>query len=135
MSKAQLPLLTSVIMVTQAFISAPAGIRAKRSIKDRNQVLLFGYAAMIAADLTFAFLPTVYGEHSACPPGTRLFHPGLQFRSLLSWRCAMSCSNAQLKEGHVSQCDRASHCLREMGALRDALHLAWQAKKRSNRSM
>ena len=63
MSRAQLPLLTSVIMVTQAFISAPAGIRAKRSIKDRNQVLLFGYAAMIAADLTFAFLPTVYGEH------------------------------------------------------------------------
>ncbi|CAK0785495.1 hypothetical protein CVIRNUC_008704 [Coccomyxa viridis] len=61
MSRAQLPLLTSVIMVTQAFISAPAGIRAKRSIKDRNQVLLFGYAAMIAADLTFAFLPTVYG--------------------------------------------------------------------------
>ncbi len=62
MSKAQLPLLTSVIMVTQAFISAPAGIRAKRSLKDRNQVLLLGYAAMIAADLTFAFMPTVYGE-------------------------------------------------------------------------
>ncbi|CAL5224326.1 g6995 [Coccomyxa viridis] len=61
MSKAQLPLLTSVIMVTQAFISAPAGIRAKRSLKDRNQVLLLGYAAMIAADLTFAFMPTVYG--------------------------------------------------------------------------
>ena len=75
MSRAQLPLLTSVIMVTQAFISAPAGIRAKRSIKDRNQVLLFGYAAMIAADLTFAFLPTVYGEHSARPPGIRLFYP------------------------------------------------------------
>ena len=62
MSKAQLPLLTSVIMVTQAFISAPAGIRAKRSLKDRNQVLLLGYAAMIAADLTFAFMPTVYGK-------------------------------------------------------------------------
>ena len=62
MSKAQLPLLTSVIMVTQAFISAPAGLRAKRSLKDRNQVLLLGYAAMIAADLTFAFMPTVYGE-------------------------------------------------------------------------
>jgi hypothetical protein len=62
MSRAQLPLLTSVIMVTQAFISAPAGIRAKRSLRDRNQVLLLGYAAMIAADLTFAFMPTVYGE-------------------------------------------------------------------------
>ena len=64
MSKAQLPLLTSVIMVTQAFISAPAGIWAKRSLKDRNKVLLLGYAAMIAADLTFAFMPTVYGEQA-----------------------------------------------------------------------
>lgn len=61
MSKAQLPLLTSIIMVTQAFLSAPAGIRAKRSIKDRNQVLLLGYAAMIAADLSFALIPSVVG--------------------------------------------------------------------------
>ena len=42
MSKAQLPLLTSVIMLGQAFLSAPAGLRAKRSIGDRNQVLLAG---------------------------------------------------------------------------------------------
>ncbi|KAK9917953.1 hypothetical protein WJX75_000018 [Coccomyxa subellipsoidea] len=61
MSKAQLPLLTSIIMVVQAFLSAPAGIRAKRSIKDRNQVLLLGYAAMIAADLCFALVPSVVG--------------------------------------------------------------------------
>ena len=77
MSKAQLPLLTSVIMITQAFISAPAGLRAKRSLKDRNQVLLLGYAAMIAADLTFAFMPTVYGEPlvfctSGRAPGARV---------------------------------------------------------------
>ena len=38
MSKTQLPLLTSVIMLGQAFLSAPAGLRAKRSIADRNQV-------------------------------------------------------------------------------------------------
>ena len=61
MSKAQLPLLTSVMMVVQAGLAAPAGLRAKRSLKDRNAVLLTGYAAMIAADLTFAFLPTVQG--------------------------------------------------------------------------
>ncbi|KAK9839281.1 hypothetical protein WJX81_005580 [Elliptochloris bilobata] len=61
MSKAQLPLLTSIMMVVQAFLAAPAGLRAKRSIADRNQVLLVGYAAMIAADLTFALVPTVYG--------------------------------------------------------------------------
>ena len=76
MSKAQLPLLTSVIMLGQAFLSAPAGLRAKRSIKDRNQVLLAGYAAMIAADLAFALVPTYYGAarqrvllcHPAHPP-------------------------------------------------------------------
>jgi hypothetical protein len=66
MSKAQLPLLTSIMMVTQAFLSAPAGIRAKRSIKDRNAVILLGYAAMIAADLTFALVPSVYGK-LPCP--------------------------------------------------------------------
>jgi hypothetical protein len=38
MSKAQLPLLTSIMMVVQAFLAAPAGLRAKRSIADRNQV-------------------------------------------------------------------------------------------------
>ena len=64
MSKAQLPLLTSIIMVVQALLSAPAGIRAKRSIKDRNQVLLLGYAAMIAADLSFALVPSVVGALS-----------------------------------------------------------------------
>ncbi len=63
MSKAQLPLLTSIIMVVQAFLSAPAGIRAKRSLKDRNQVLLLGYVAMIAADLSFALVPSMIGAH------------------------------------------------------------------------
>ncbi len=74
MSKAQLPLLTSIIMVVQAFLSAPAGLRAKRSIADRNQVLLLGYAAMIAADLSFALVPSMLGEWPTtsfwqpCPP-------------------------------------------------------------------
>ena len=61
MSKAQLPLLTSIMMVVQAFLAAPAGLRAKRSLKDRNQVLLLGYAAMIAADLSFALFQTAMG--------------------------------------------------------------------------
>ncbi len=141
MSKAQLPLLTSVIMLGQAFLSAPAGLRAKRSIADRNQVppnlaaftamtpahvhqhaagmiswercgpglhagpwhevycagrarsslgsihlvslaqlsgccccccwcaqvLLVGYAAMIAADMAFALMPTYLGACRALP--------------------------------------------------------------------
>ena len=67
MPKAQLPLLTSTIMIVQAVVAAPAGIRAKGSIKARNQVLLLGYAAMIAADLAFAFLGTVPGEGTTPP--------------------------------------------------------------------
>lgn len=62
MPKAQLPLLTSTIMLVQAFLSAPAGLRAKGSIKARNTVLLLGYGAMIAADLCFAFFSTIPGE-------------------------------------------------------------------------
>ena len=46
MSKAQLPLLTSIMMVVQAFLAAPAGLRAKRSIADRNQVRLWCSAGL-----------------------------------------------------------------------------------------
>ena len=35
--KTQLPLLTSLMMVVQAALAAPAGLRAKRSLKDRNK--------------------------------------------------------------------------------------------------
>ena len=38
MPKSQLPLLTSVMMVAQATLAAPSGIRAKNSIASRNQV-------------------------------------------------------------------------------------------------
>jgi len=61
MPRSQLPLLTSTMMIAQAVLAAPAGLRAKASIKARNGVLLLGYAAMIAADLSFAFFNT--------PPG------------------------------------------------------------------
>ena len=60
--KSQLPLLTSAMMVTQAFLAAPAGLAAKKSLGARNRVILVGYAAMIAADLSFALLPSVIGE-------------------------------------------------------------------------
>lgn len=61
MPKAQLPALTSVMMVVQACLAAPAGLRAKRSLADRNAVLLTGFAAMLAADAAFALLPTTAG--------------------------------------------------------------------------
>ena len=60
--KSQLPVLMSIIMVSQALLSAPSGIRAKRSLGDRNKVLLTGYAAMIGADLAFALLPHATGK-------------------------------------------------------------------------
>lgn len=70
MPKAQLPLLTSTMMLVQAFLAAPAGLRAKGSIKARNTVLLLGYLAMILADLSFAFLGSVPGaslhDESSC---------------------------------------------------------------------
>ncbi len=59
--RASLPALTSVMMVVQAALAAPAGLRAKRSLADRNAVLLTGFAAMLAADAAFALLPTAGG--------------------------------------------------------------------------
>jgi hypothetical protein len=61
MPKAQLPALTSLMMVVQAALAAPAGARAKRSLSDRNAVLLAGYAAMLAADAAFACIPSTAG--------------------------------------------------------------------------
>ena len=61
MAKSQLPLLTSAMMLTQALLAAPAGIRAKTSLKARNNVLLLGFLAMIGADLAFAFIGSVPG--------------------------------------------------------------------------
>ena len=62
--KSQLPLLTSAMMVTQAFLAAPAGLAAKKSLGARNRVILTGYAAMIAADLSFALLPSTIGAQA-----------------------------------------------------------------------
>ena len=64
--KSQLPVLMSTVMVVQAFLAAPSGLQAKRSLGARNQVLLLGYAAMIAADLCFALWPTASGIALPC---------------------------------------------------------------------
>jgi MFS family permease len=61
MDKASLPVLTSVIMITQAILSTPAGMRAKRSVKDRNTVIIAGTAVLILANAAFAFLPSYLG--------------------------------------------------------------------------
>lgn len=73
MNKAQLPILTSIMMISQAVLSTPCGLRAKRSLKARNGMLLAGFGAMIAADLTFAKLSSPQGEatglHLPMPDG------------------------------------------------------------------
>ena len=66
MNKAQLPVLTSIMMISQAVLSTPCGLRAKRSLKARNGMLLAGFGAMSAADLTFAKLSS--------PPGDLTMH-------------------------------------------------------------
>ncbi|KAK9807690.1 hypothetical protein WJX72_006202 [[Myrmecia] bisecta] len=61
MAKSQLPLITSTMMLAQAFLSTSFGLRAKRSVRDRNNTLLQGYAAIIAANLAFALVPNTAG--------------------------------------------------------------------------
>lgn len=61
MDKAQLPVLMSIMMITQAVLSTPCGLRAKRSLKERNHLLLGGFGTMIVADLFFAKLGTPQG--------------------------------------------------------------------------
>jgi hypothetical protein len=76
MPKAQLPILVSIIMVIQAVLAAPSGLQAKKSIKDRNMVLLVGYAAIIAANAAFAMIPSIQGvPQRQCPCRQRMdFH-------------------------------------------------------------
>jgi hypothetical protein len=62
MDKAQLPVLMSIMMITQAVLSTPCGLRAKRSLKERNHLLLAGFGAMMVADLLFAKLGTPQGD-------------------------------------------------------------------------
>ncbi len=65
MARAQLPLLTSIMMITQAVLSTPFGLRAKRSVRDRNNVLLAGCAVLVAGNALFAFVPSIWGEKTA----------------------------------------------------------------------
>jgi sugar phosphate permease len=61
MNKAQLPLLTSTMMLTTAVLATPCGLRAKRSIQARNNMLLAGFGVMVLANLSFAFISNAAG--------------------------------------------------------------------------
>lgn len=69
MDKAQLPVLMSIMMITQAVLSTPCGLRAKSSLKARNNLLLGGFGTMIIADLFFAKMATPTGTAGDMPPG------------------------------------------------------------------
>jgi hypothetical protein len=66
MGTAQLPLLTSVIMVTQAALAAPMGLRAKRSVAARNQTVFLGIAVLVAANAVLAAVPSFAGMVAGC---------------------------------------------------------------------
>ena len=91
MAKSQLPLVTSMMMVTLAVLATPVGLRAKRSIGARNGLLLLGFGAMIAADLVFALTNNAAGQsptvlvchtvqHACLPP---FAHEYNHFRAML----------------------------------------------------
>lgn len=61
MDRASLPVLTSIMMVTQAVLATPAGLRAKRSVASRNAVVVLGIVALIGANAAFALLPSAPG--------------------------------------------------------------------------
>lgn len=60
-SKASLPLLTSVMMITQAFLATPMGLQARKSVKSRNIVIALGIAVLIGANASFALMPSMQG--------------------------------------------------------------------------
>jgi len=61
MDKASLPVLTSVMMITQAVLATPMGLKAKQSVRSRNTVVAVGIAVLIGANAAFAFIPSFHG--------------------------------------------------------------------------
>jgi len=65
MDRAQLPLVLQVSMLTTIFLAPSGGMWAKASVRARNNVLLLGMAALLCADLCFAFLPSLPGGEAS----------------------------------------------------------------------
>lgn len=61
MDKASLPILTSIMMLTQAVLATPMGLKAKESVQSRNMVIIAGIAVLIGANAAFAFIPSFSG--------------------------------------------------------------------------
>ena len=61
MDKASLPLLTSVMMITQAILATPMGLKARESVQSRNTVIALGIAVLVGANASFALIPSFKG--------------------------------------------------------------------------
>lgn len=61
MDKASLPVLTSIMMITQAVLATPMGLKARESVKSRNTVIALGIAVLIGANASFALIPSFQG--------------------------------------------------------------------------
>ncbi len=61
MDKASLPILTSIMMLTQAVLATPMGLKAKESVQSRNTVIIAGIAVLIGANAALAFIPSFSG--------------------------------------------------------------------------
>lgn len=61
MDKASLPILTSVMMITQAILATPMGLKARESVGSRNTIIAVGTAVLIGANASFALIPSFKG--------------------------------------------------------------------------
>lgn len=61
MDKASLPVLTSAMMITQAVLATPMGLKAKESVTSRNTVIAIGIGVLILSNAAFAFIPSFQG--------------------------------------------------------------------------
>lgn len=56
-----LPALTSIMMITQAVLATPMGLKARESVKSRNTVIAVGILVLIGANASLALIPTFQG--------------------------------------------------------------------------
>ncbi|KAL4517857.1 hypothetical protein Ndes2526A_g02232 [Nannochloris sp. 'desiccata'] len=61
MDKASLPILVSIMMITQAILATPMGLKARASVKSRNTIIALGIAVLIGANASFIYIPSFQG--------------------------------------------------------------------------
>lgn len=62
MSKSAIPLIFLVSSLIQALLTAPLSKLSGMSVRNRNLLLLAGFAVMIGCNASFALLSSEFGE-------------------------------------------------------------------------